>query len=116
MTDDSEPTSEDKRSPLRRLIASRSFVALFAASALAYGGEQMRLAAQSWWILEEGGSKSEMGLAAGLRFIPVVVISLYAGVMIDRFGGKRMMILERGVLIFLAIITAAILLFDRVEI
>ena len=116
MTDDSEPTSEDKRSPLRRLIASRSFVALFAASALAYGGEQMRLAAQSWWILEEGGSKSEMGLAAGLRFIPVVVISLYAGVMIDRFGGKRMVILERGVLIFLAIITAAILLFDRVEI
>ena len=76
----------------------------------------MRIAAQSWWILEEGGSKSEMGIAAGLRFIPVIIISLYAGVMIDRFGGKRMMIIERGVLIFLAIITAFILLFDRVEI
>ena len=116
MTNDSEPTSEDKRSPIRRLISSRSFVALFAANGLAYGGEQMRLAAQSWWILEEGGSKSEMGLAAGLRFIPVLVISLYAGVMIDRFGGKRMMIIERAFLIFLAIVTATILLFDSVEI
>ena len=91
-------------------------MALFAANGLAFGGEQMRLAAQSWWILDEGGSKTEMGLAAGLRFIPVIIISLYAGVMIDRFGGKRMMIIERGVLIFLAIVTAAILLFDRVEI
>jgi MFS family permease len=116
MTNDSEPISEDNRSPLRRLLASRSFVALFAANALSFGGEQMRLAAQSWWILDEGGSKSEMGLAAGLRFIPVIIITLYAGVMIDRFGGKRMMILEMGILIFLAIITAAILLFDHVEI
>jgi hypothetical protein len=30
----------------------------------------MRLAAQSWWILDEGGPKSEMGIAAGLRVIP----------------------------------------------
>ncbi|MCI0852786.1 MAG: MFS transporter, partial [Chloroflexi bacterium] len=106
MSTESESRSEDKRSPLRRLFSSRSFMALFAANGLAFGGEQMRLAAQSWWILDEGGSKTEMGLAAGLRFIPVIIISLYAGVMIDRFGGKRMMIIERGVLIFLAIVTA----------
>jgi len=116
MTNISESTTEDTRSPLRRLIASRSFLALFAANGLAFGGEQMRLAAQSWWILDEGGSKTEMGLAAGLRFIPVIIISLYAGVMIDRFGGKRMMIIERAVLILLAIITALVLLLGHVEI
>jgi hypothetical protein len=51
MTNDSAPTTEDKRSPLRRLFTSRSFVALFVSNALGFGGEQMRLAAQSWWIL-----------------------------------------------------------------
>jgi MFS family permease len=116
MTNVTDSETTDKRSPLRRLLSSPSFVALFAANALSFGGEQMRFAAQSWWILDEGGSKTEMGLAAGLRFIPVVIITLYAGVMIDRFGGKRMMILEMVILIFLAIITAAILLFDQVEI
>jgi MFS family permease len=116
LANESTSQTTDKRSPLRRLLSSRNFVALLAANTLAFGGEQMRLAAQSWWILDEGGSKSEMGLAAGLRFIPVIIISLYAGVMIDRFGGKRMMIIERGFLIFLAIITAAILLFDQVKI
>ncbi|MCI0871804.1 MAG: MFS transporter, partial [Chloroflexi bacterium] len=106
----------DKRSPLRRLFTSRSFVALFVSNALGFGGEQMRLAAQSWWILDEGGSKTEMGIAAGLRVVPVVIISLYAGVLIDRVGGKRVLILERLLLIFLAIITGLILLIDEVEI
>lgn len=57
-----------------------------------------------------------MGLAAGLRIFPVVIISLYAGVMIDRIGGKRVLIFERMILIVLAIVTGAILLFDHVEI
>ncbi|MCI0837901.1 MAG: MFS transporter, partial [Chloroflexi bacterium] len=116
MSTESESRSEDKRSPLRRLFSSRSFVALFVSNALGFGGEQMRLAAQSWWILDEGGSKTEMGIAAGLRVVPVVIISLYAGVLIDRVGGKRVLILERLLLIFLAIITGLILLIDEVEI
>ncbi|MCI0852349.1 MAG: MFS transporter [Chloroflexi bacterium] len=116
MSTESESPLEDKRSPLRRLFTSRSFVALFVSNALGFGGEQMRLAAQSWWILDEGGSKTEMGIAAGLRVVPVVIISLYAGVLIDRVGGKRVLILERLLLIFLAIITGLILLIDEVEI
>ncbi|MCH7971277.1 MAG: MFS transporter [Chloroflexi bacterium] len=116
MTSNPEPQPEDTRSPLRRLFSSRTFMALFVSNALGFGGEQMRLAAQSWWILDEGGSKTEMGIAAGLRVFPVVIISLYAGVLIDRVGGKRVLILERLLLIFLAIITGLILLIDEVEI
>ncbi|MBC8453053.1 MAG: MFS transporter [Chloroflexi bacterium] len=116
MTSVPETESVNKRSPLRRLFTSRSFVALFISNGLGFGGEQMRLAAQSWWILDEGGSKTQMGLAAGLRIFPIVFISLYAGVMIDRIGGKRVLILERLVLIFLALVTGVILLFDHVEV
>lgn len=106
-TESDSPT--DRRSPLRRLVTSRSFMALFVSNALGFGGEQMRLAAQSWWILDEGGSKTEMGLAAGLRVFPILVVTLYAGVMIDRFGGKRVLLLERVLLVTLALITALVL-------
>jgi nitrate/nitrite transporter NarK len=41
-----------------------------------------------------------------------VIITLYAGVLIDRVGGKRVLILERILLIFLAAITGLTLLFD----
>lgn len=107
---------KDSRSPLRRLFSSRSFVAYFLSNALGFGGEQMRLAAQSWWILEEGGSKTEMGLAAGLRLFPIVVVSLFAGVMIDRFGGRRVLILERVILVVLSLVTALVLFSGRAEI
>lgn len=91
-------------------------MALFISNALGFGGEQMRLAAQSWWILDEGGSKTEMGLAAGLRIFPILVITLYAGVMIDRFGGKRILILERVLLVTLALVTALVLYSGQAEI
>lgn len=45
-----------------------------------------------------------------------MIITLYAEVLIDRVGGKRVLILERILLIFLAVITGLILLFDQVEI
>ncbi len=116
MSTESESPLEDKRSPLRRLFTSRSFVALFATNALGFGGEQMRLAAQSWWILDAGGSKTEMGLAAGLRVIPVVIITLYAGVLIDRVGAKRILVLDQAILILLAAITGLIMLLDQVQV
>jgi MFS family permease len=116
MTNVSEPATEDTRSPLRRLFSSRTYASFFVGNMLAFGGEQMRLAAQSWWILDSGGSNTVMGVAVGLRLIPYVIVSLYAGVMIDRYGGKRVLILERSILIVLALITASILLFDQVQI
>ena len=53
-SNDSSPATTDTRSPLRRLFSSRSFMALVISNALGFTGEQMRLAAQSWWILEQG--------------------------------------------------------------
>ena len=103
------------RSRFRRLLTTRGFVALVTSNALGFGGEQMRIAAQSWWILDEGGSNTAVGLAAGLRVVPVVLISLYAGVMIDRFGGKRVLLVERWLLVALALATALVLLSDGVK-
>ena len=105
----------ESRSSFRRLLTTHGFVTLVVADTLVFTGEQMRIVAQSWWILDEGGSNTAVGLAAGLRLIPIVLISLYAGVMIDRFGGKRMLLVERWLLVALALATALILLSDRVE-
>ena len=106
----------DSRPRFRRLLTTRGFVALVASNALGFGGEYMRFAAQSWWILDEGGSNTAVGLAAGLRVVPVVLISLYAGVMIDRFGGKRVLLVERWLLVALALATALVLLSDGAKV
>ncbi len=61
-------------------------------------------------------ANTEVGLAAGLRFVPVILISLYAGVMIDRFGAKRVFLIERWLLVALALVTALIFLSGSAEI
>ena len=106
----------DTRSSFRRLLTTRGFIALVVVNTLGFGGIQMRIAAQAWWILDEGGSNTAVGLAAGLRVVPVVLISLYAGVMVDRFGGKRVLLVEQWLLVALALGTALVLLSDRVEV
>ena len=105
----------DTCSNFRRLLTTHGFVTLVVADTLVFAGEQMRIVAQSWWILDEGGSNTAVGLAAGLRLIPIVLISLYAGVMIDRFGGKRVLLVERWLLVALALATALFLLSDGIK-
>ncbi|MBT4942940.1 MAG: hypothetical protein HON31_02900 [Chloroflexi bacterium] len=52
----SDGSEVDTRSPFLRLLTTRGFLALFVSNTLGFGGEQMRLTAQSWWILDEGGT------------------------------------------------------------
>ena len=46
------PDTESTGSPLVRLMRNPNYVALWLSNALNFGGEQLRLAAQAWWILE----------------------------------------------------------------
>jgi MFS family permease len=113
-TDDIEAPSSGHQ--FRQLLTTKGFLALVISNTLGFSGEALRLAAQAWWILDEGGSNTAVGLSAGLRVIPVILISLYAGVMIDRFGGKRVLLYERWILVLLALATAFLLFWDGVEI
>ncbi|MCH8224049.1 MAG: MFS transporter, partial [Chloroflexi bacterium] len=116
MAELTETSQADSRPRFRRLLTTQGFLVLVISNGLGLGGEQMRIAAQSYWILDSGGSNTAVGLAAGLRFIPVILISLYAGVMIDRFGGKRVLLVERGLLVLLALVTALFLLSDGIQV
>ena len=70
--------------------------------------------AQAWLILELGGSQVWVGAANGLRFIPFIAISLMAGVWVDRLGGRAMILIERTLLIGLAVITAFLVITDTI--
>ena len=64
--------------------------------------------AQSWLILELGASQIWVGAATGLRVVPAIILGLFAGVMVDRLGGRIMLLWERFLLLLLAVVTAAV--------
>ena len=79
-------------------------------------GVELRLMAQSWLILELGGSQVWVGAANGLRIIPSFLASLLAGLLIDRIGGRTILLWDRLGLLIIAAITAMIVLADVVQV
>ena len=79
-------------------------------------GYELRVMAQSWLILELGGSQVWVGAATGLRVVPFLLASLVAGVLIDRIGGRTILLWDRVGLLVLAGATAVIVLLDMAQV
>ena len=77
-------------------------------------GVELRVMAQSWLILELGASQIWVGAATGLRVVPAIFLGLFAGVMVDRLGGRVILIWERSILLILAVVTAAVVVSGQV--
>src|ERR671916_3153004 len=68
-----------------RLFASGQVVSLV--------GTWMQRVAQDWLVLElSGGSPVALGVAVALQFAPTLVLSLWAGVLADRYDKRTMLI------------------------
>ncbi|MCH8829390.1 MAG: MFS transporter [Planctomycetes bacterium] len=94
--------------PAVRLLSIRPFRALVAGNFSNFMGVELRIMAQSWLILELGASQIWVGAATGLRVIPAILLGLFAGVMVDRLGGRVVLIWERSLLLALAVLTAVV--------
>ncbi|MBK34808.1 MAG: hypothetical protein CME26_04675 [Gemmatimonadetes bacterium] len=112
-TPSSEPTSV---SPVRSLLATGPFRWFLSSNATTGIGMELQVLAQSWLILELGGTQYDVGAAAGYRVVPAVLVSLAAGVLIDRLGGRAILLWDRLVLLALAAGTAALVLFGPIEV
>lgn len=52
----------------------------------------MQRVAQDWMVLQlPGNSGTELGITTGLQFLPVLLLSPYAGVVADRFPKRRLL-------------------------
>jgi MFS family permease len=94
--------------PAVKLLSNQPFRALLLSNFANLNGVELRIMAQSWLILELGASQIWVGAATGLRVIPAIIIGLYAGVMVDRLGGRVILIWERAILLILAVLTAVV--------
>ncbi|WP_114453198.1 MFS transporter [Halopolyspora algeriensis] len=56
-------------------------------------GTWMQRAAQDWLVLElSGGSPAALGFAVALQFMPTLLLTLWAGLIADRFDKRRLLI------------------------
>lgn len=80
-----------------RSLRYRNFRLLFIANLLSNTGTWAQRVAQDWLVvtdLHRGGSA--LGVVTGLQFLPMLLFSLYAGSLADRFDKRKLLIITNA--------------------
>jgi MFS family permease len=116
-------TSEPRISPSARtggnsLFAAmrhRNFQLYFGGQLVSNIGTWMQIIAQSWVVYQIGHSELTLGFVAFASAIPVLVVSPWGGVIVDRVSRRKLLILTQSGAMLLAFILAALMFKDAVQ-
>jgi predicted MFS family arabinose efflux permease len=75
-------------------------------------GTWMQSIGQSWLVFTLTGSPFLLGLVGTIQFLPITLFSLFAGVVVDRFPKKKILIVTQSISMILAL-TLSILVFTH---
>lgn len=79
-------------SPTFRALRNPNYRLYLAGSVVSNTGTWMQRVAQDWLVLQlPGNSGTELGITTGLQFLPILLLSPYAGVIADRFPKRRLL-------------------------
>jgi MFS family permease len=78
-------------------------------------GTWMQNVGQAWLVLELTGSAAKLSVVSAVQFLPMMLLSLFAGPFIDRFPKRRTLILTQSALAILALALALITWFHVVQ-
>ncbi len=79
-------------SPTFRALSNRNYRLYAAGGVVSNTGTWMQRVAQDWLVLVlTAGSGTALGITTGLQFLPILLLSPYAGLLADRFPKRRLL-------------------------
>ncbi|MDH3291493.1 MAG: MFS transporter [Gemmatimonadota bacterium] len=103
-----------RRPPLFPALQHRDFRLFYAGFVVSLLGVWMQRVAQSWLVLELTDSAFWVGLVDALGSLPVLVFTLYAGVVADRVSRRPMVIVTQTFAMVFALALAILVLADTI--
>ncbi len=100
---------------LFRSLRHRNFRLFFSGQLVSLIGTWMQNVGQAWLVLELTHSSFKLGLVSALQFAPMLFLSLPAGVLIDFFPKRRIIILAQTAMMLLAGTLAVLVWTDAVQ-
>jgi MFS family permease len=92
----------------------RNFRLFFFGQLISLTGSWMQTTAQQWLAYRLTGSQLSLGVITFCSFVPVLVLSLFMGVIVDRVPRRRLLLLTQSWFMVLAFILAALTYSGRV--
>jgi MFS family permease len=99
-----------------RALRHRNYRLYFFGQLTSLAGTWMQSAAQSWLVLKLTNSSMMLGVVSFAQFMPILLVGLFAGVVIDRIDRRRMLIGTQTLLMLSAFILAALTFSGRVRV
>lgn len=96
-------------------LQHRNFRLFWFGQCISLIGSWMQNIGQSWLVLELTHSALKLSIVTMLQFIPMMVFSLYAGALVDRFPKRSMLIVTQSSLAVLAAVLATLTWSGAVE-
>lgn len=99
-----------------RSLRTRNYRLFAGGQVVSLTGTWAQRVAQDWLVLElSGNSGVALGVVTGLQFLPVLLLSLYGGVLADRYDKRRLLLGAQAAMGLLALALAALDLSGAVE-
>lgn len=78
-----------------RALRVRNYRLFWIGQLISLTGSWMQTTAQSWLVLQLTGSAFALGLVTTLQFLPIMLLSLFGGVITDRFAKQRVILVTQ---------------------
>src|SRR6266481_271656 len=91
-----------------RALRHRNFKLFFAGQLTSLIGTWMQSVAQGWLVLRLTNSSFQLGLVAFASYMPILVVSLFAGVVVDHVDRRRLILVAQVLLMINAFVLTAL--------
>jgi predicted MFS family arabinose efflux permease len=94
---------------------SQAYRYLFLGTALTMTGNFMQMVAQGWLIYDLTDSPTWLGIVSFARGLPMLLLALVAGVIVDRFDRRVVLITAQGLTALIAVILSVLIYTELVQ-
>ncbi len=98
-----------------RAMKHRNFRLFFWGQLISVIGVWMQSTALQWLVYRITGSQTSLGLVTFISFLPVLVLSLFMGVLVDRLPKRRILVITQSFFMIGALVLAALTWLDLVQ-
>jgi MFS family permease len=109
------PVSSGSAKRSRSAFSVRNFRIYFASAAAAQTGSWLLRTAQAWLVLDLTGSPAALALVTILQALPVTILTLFAGILIDRTQSRRLLVYVQLVISLQAALMAVLVLTNTIQ-
>ena len=98
-----------------RALRHRNFRLFFTGQLISVIGVWMQSTALQWLVYRITGSQTSLGMVTFISFLPVLLLSLYMGVIVDQFSRRKLIIITQSWFMVMAILLAVLTWLEVVQ-